>query len=177
VGDGCIIGGVYKGFYDLVQLGWAARMPRIFGVQSTSSAALAQAWQAGMDVPQAVEATTRADSISVDAPRDAIKALRAVRASGGAYITVSDEAILVAILALARLGAVFAEPAGAAAYAGALAAFAAGYLQPDETVVVINTGSGLKDIRAVMAVTGEPTVIAPELPAVEAVLTGQMALR
>jgi threonine synthase len=90
---------------------------------------------------------------------------------------VSDEAILAAILPLARLGAVFAEPAGAAAYAGALAAVDAGYLQPDETVVVLNTGSGLKDVRAVTAVTGEPAVIAPELMAVEAALAGQMALR
>jgi threonine synthase len=177
VGDGCIIGGVYKGFYDLVQLGWAARMPRIYGVQSVASAALAHAWQMGVDVPQPVQATTRADSISVNAPRDAIKALRAVRESGGAYLMVNDEAILEAILPLARQGAVFAEPAGAAAYAGALAAVAAGDVRADETVVVINTGSGLKDIRAVMAVTREPLVVAPELAAVEVALAGEMVLR
>jgi threonine synthase len=166
VGDGCIIGGVYKGFSDLLRLGWTEKMPRIYGVQSEKSAALANAWLAGLEVPEPVHATTRADSISVDAPRDAVKALRAVRESGGAYITVPDEAILAALLPLARRGATFAEPAGATAYAGAVAAAAQGLIGADETVVMINTGSGLKDVGAVMAVTGEPTVIRPELGAV-----------
>ena len=174
VGDGCIIGGVHKGFSDLLRLGWVDRMPRIYGVQSEQSAALANAWRDGLDVPEPVSATTRADSISVDAPRDAVKALRAVRESGGAYVTVSDEAIMAALLPLARRGATFAEPAGSTAYAGALVAAAQGLIGVDETVVVINTGSGLKDIRAVMAVTGEPTVIRPELGAVREALAGRM---
>jgi threonine synthase len=141
-------------------------MPRIYGVQSEQSAALANAWRAGVDVPAAVAATTRADSISVDAPRDAIKALAAVRESRGAYLTVSDEAILDAILPLARRGAVYAEPAGAAAFAGLKEAAGQGLIGRHETVAVINTGSGLKDTAAVMAVTGAPLVIAPELGAV-----------
>jgi threonine synthase len=166
VGDGCILGGVHKGFRDLVRLGWIERVPRLYGVQSNQSDALARAWRAGLDVPVAVRATTRADSISVDAPRDAVKALRAVRETGGAFVTVTDEEILAALLPLARRGAVFAEPAGAAAYAGLAAAVAQGLVAAGETVVVINTGSGLKDVDAVMAVTGEPTVIRPELGAV-----------
>jgi threonine synthase len=173
VGDGCIIGGVYKGFYDLLGLGWTARMPRIYGVQSEQSAALANAWVAGVEVPEPVLATTRADSISVDAPRDAIKALRAVRESGGSFVTVPDEAILEAILPMARRGAIFAEPAGAAAYAGALAAAKQGLIGDDDRVVVINTGNGLKDIRAVMSLTGEPPVIPAELDAVRDALGRQ----
>ncbi len=154
VGDGCIIGGVYKGFYDLFQLGWIERMPRIIGVQSERSAALANAWRAGLDVPEPVVASTRADSISVNAPRDAAKALRAVRASGGAFVTVSDQEILDAIAPLAREAAVFAEPAGAASLAGLKRAVEDGLIDGDERVVIINTGSGLKDIRAATEVTG-----------------------
>lgn len=176
VGDGCIIGGVYKGFHDLLRLGWTDRLPRIYGVQSEQSAALANAWAAGAEVPEPVRATTRADSISVDAPRDAIKALRAVRESGGGFVTVPDEAILGAILPLARRGATFAEPAGAAAYAGALAAAQQGLIGSDDAVVVINTGSGLKDIRAVMSVTGELPVIPADLDAVRAALGKQRTL-
>jgi threonine synthase len=176
VGDGCIIGGVYKGFRDLLRLGWVDRIPRIYGVQSERSAALAGAWRKGLDVPEAVKATTRADSISVDAPRDAIKALRAVRESSGGYITVSDDEILAAILPLARQGATFAEPAGATAYAGALAAAANYMVLEGETVVVLNTGSGLKDIGAVMAVTGEPEIIQPEIGAVRRALAGRLPL-
>lgn len=176
VGDGCIIGGVYKGFYDLLRLGWTDRMPRIYGVQSEQSAALANAWAAGTEVPEPVLATTRADSISVDAPRDAIKALRAVRESGGGFMTVPDEAILDAILPMARRGATFAEPAGAAAYAGALAAAKQGLIGHDDRVVVINTGNGLKDIRAVMSITGEPPVIPVELDAVRDALGKQRTI-
>jgi threonine synthase len=170
VGDGCIIGGVHKGFTDLLALGWIERMPRLIGVQSTASAALANGWRNGQEVPDPVKATTRADSISVDAPRDAIKALAAVRETGGAFVTVDDREILAAILPLARLGAVFAEPAGATAWAGVQAAAQTGLIQPDDTVVVINTGSGLKDVQAAIAATGAPTVIAPVLDAVRVAL-------
>ncbi len=166
VGDGCIIGGVHKGFKDLLALGWIDKMPRIYGVQSTQSAALVDAWRRDLAVPDPVDATTRADSISVNAPRDPIKALNAVRESNGAFLAVSDEAILQAILPLARLGAIFAEPAGATAYAGLVVAVQQKLVHPDETIVMLNTGSGLKDVPAAMSVTGGVTVIPPTLDAV-----------
>jgi threonine synthase len=175
VGDGCIIGGVHKGFKDLRALGWIDRMPRLYGVQSTQSAALHDAWRDGMEVPAPVRATTRADSISVDAPRDPVKALAAVRATHGAYVLVEDEAILQAILPLARLGGVFAEPAGATAFAGLQRAAAMGLVGADETVVVINTGSGLKDIKAATEITGGMRVIAPTLAAVKQALATMAA--
>lgn len=170
VGDGCIIGGVHKGFKDLLALGWIDRMPRIYGVQSALSPALYNAWCSGAEIPTPVHATTRADSISVDAPRDAVKALNAVRESNGAYVLVEDTAILQAMLPLARLGAVFAEPAGATAYAGLLQAWCDGLVHQDETIVVINTGSGLKDVGAAMEVTGGVCVIEPTLTAVKRLL-------
>jgi threonine synthase len=172
VGDGCIIGGVHKGFKDLLALGWIEKMPRLYGVQSTRSAALHDAWQAGAEIPTPVHATTRADSISVDAPRDAVKALAAVRETGGAYVLAEDEAILQAILPLARLGGVFAEPAGAAAFAGLQVAAGRGLVEAGETVVVINTGSGLKDIKAATDITQGMPVIEPTLAAVKRALAG-----
>ncbi len=166
VGDGCIIGGVHKGFKDLLALGWIDRMPRIYGVQSAQSPALYNAWRAGKSVPDPVQATTRADSISVNAPRDPVKALNAARETDGAFLRVDDAEILDAILPLARQGAVFAEPAGAAAYAGLVQAVQQKLVTGQETIVVINTGSGLKDVRAAMEATGEAQVIAPTLAAV-----------
>jgi threonine synthase len=178
VGDGCIIGGVYKGFADLLALGWIERMPRIYGVQSALSPALANAWRAGLEVPLPVRATTRADSISVDAPRDPLKALRAVRESQGAYVVVEDRAILEAILPLARLGGVFAEPAGAAAYAGLVQALADSLVTADEEIIVINTGSGLKDVAAAIQAVGDAgggvTIIEPTLDAVARSLPGAL---
>jgi threonine synthase len=93
-----------------------------------------------------------------------------VRQSDGGFVLVEDAAILASILPLARLGAVFAEPAGATAFAGVQVALAAGLIRHDETVVVINTGSGLKDVPAAMQMTGEPLTIAPTLAAVQSAL-------
>lgn len=170
VGDGCIIGGVHKGFKDLLALGWIERMPRLYGVQSAQSPALYAAWREGREIPLSVQATTRADSISVNAPRDPVKALNAVRQTGGAFVLVDDTAIMSALLPLARQGAVFAEPAGATAYAGLLQALCDGLVQADETLVVINTGSGLKDVNAAIQATGGVTTIEPTLDAVRAVM-------
>src|SRR5690606_1922223 len=80
VGDGNIITGVHKGFYDLHQLGWIERIPRLIGVQAEGSSALVDAWQQGISAVdmQPIEARTVADSISAGLPRDRSRALRAV---------------------------------------------------------------------------------------------------
>ncbi|GIK55228.1 MAG: threonine synthase [Chloroflexi bacterium] len=176
VGDGCIIGGVHKGFKDLLALGWIEQMPRLIGVQAAGSNYLAEAWAKGEDVltKPPIKAETVADSISAGLPRDRIKAMTAVTQTNGAFITVMDEEILAAIPALARGCGVFAEPAGAAAYAGLVKAAREGLVQPADRIVVINTGSGLKDVAAAMkAVQGvgvRPYAIQPTLAAVETVL-------
>ncbi len=152
VGDGCIIGGLHKGLKDLLALGWIDHMPKMMGVQAEGSNYLAEAWENGEDVltKAPIDAQTVADSISAGLPRDRMKAMAAVKETGGAYITVTDEEILAAIPALARGSGVFAEPAGAAAYAGLVKAVAQGLVSADERIVVLNTGSGLKDVAGVM---------------------------
>src|SRR5512138_795083 len=144
VGDGNIISGIHKGFKDLYQLGWLPDMPRIIGVQAEGSAATSNAFHAGTETITPVSAKTIADSISVDLPRDGVRAVRAARETGGTYVKVSDDEILKAIAALGRLG-IFAEPAGATAYAGLVRAVADGLVRDDEPILVLNTGSGLKD--------------------------------
>lgn len=169
VGDGCIIGGLHKGLKDLLALGWIERLPRLFGVQAAGSNFLAEAWERGEDVltKAPIQAHTLADSISAGLPRDRLKAMAAVRQTDGAYITVTDEEILAAVPALARGSGVFGEPAGAAAYAGLVKAVAQGQLDAASQVVVLNTGSGLKDVagamRAVELVETRATRIRPNL--------------
>jgi threonine synthase len=181
VGDGSIIGGLHKGLKDLRALGWIDRMPRLMGVQAEGSAYLYQAWRSGADLltKPPIRAKTVADSICVGLPRDRLKAMAAVNESDGAYLTVSDAEILTAIPALARGCGVFAEPAGAAAYAGLLQAAAQGMLPPDERIVVLNTGSGLKDIpgalRAVEQVGPQAHLIPPNLEALRRVWPTQTA--
>lgn len=165
VGDGCIIGGVHKGLRDLLAMGWIERMPRIVGVQATGSSPLVDAWQQGLEgwEMKPVRANSVADSIVTGLPRDRIKALRAVRESGGAYVRVDDDEIISAIPALAQGCGVFAEPAAAAAYAGLIRALESGHIQADESTVVLATGSGLKDVATAMASVGEPVTVAPDM--------------
>jgi threonine synthase len=96
-------------------------------------------------------------------PRDRIKALRAVRETEGEYIAVSDEEILDAMRMLARRAAVFAEPAGATAYAGLARLARKGRVDPSERVVVLVTGNGLKDVKSAIRATGEPYLIDPTM--------------
>jgi len=173
VGDGSIISGVYKGFYDLHQLGWIQRIPRLIGVQSSGSRALAHAWEQNipghMMTPQPSE--TVADSISAGLPRDRVKALRAVTMTGGAYVDIPDEAILAAIPELAQRTGVFVEPAAAAAYAGAKRAVEVGRIQPDESVLLLLTGNGLKDVRRAQQTVQGGVRVPPSIQAVRDTLT------
>jgi threonine synthase len=169
VGDGNIISGVHKGFKDLDAMGWLRQMPRIIGVQSEGSAAVANAFYKGNEEIEAVHADTLADSISVDLPRDGVRALRAARETGGTYLTVPDEDILAAVAELGWVG-IFAEPAAAAAYAGLVKAVDDGILKPDDPTLVLNTGSGLKDVKAAMQAVTEAPVIEPSLDDVKEVL-------
>jgi len=170
VGDGNIISGIHKGFKDLHALGWIARMPRIIGVQAEGSAAISNAFHsANQNIINPVHAQTIADSISVDLPRDGLRAVRAASETGGTYVTVSDAEILKAIAELGQMG-VFAEPAGAAAFAGLTSAKASGWLEAEAPVLVMNTGSGLKDVRAAMQAVAPAPVIEPTLEALKRIL-------
>jgi threonine synthase len=169
VGDGNIISGIHKGFKDLLSLGWITGMPRIIGVQAEGSAAIANAFIAGGEAIIPVQATTLADSISVDLPRDGVRAVRAARETGGQYILVSDAEILAGIAALGPNG-IFAEPAGATAYAGLVKAAKQGLVGAQDLVLVMNTGSGLKDVRAAMQAVPQAPIIEPRLDAVKSLM-------
>jgi threonine synthase len=172
VGDGCIIGGIHKGLRDLLALGWIEHMPRLIGVQAAGSSPLVDAWERGLGPleMEPVAAHSVADSIVAGLPRDRIKALRAVRESGGRYLSVSDEEIVAAIPALAQGCGVFAEPAASAAYAGLVKAVAQGWVASDERVVVLATGSGLKDIATAMESVGEPHLVEPSMDGLRQVM-------
>jgi threonine synthase len=169
VGDGNIISGLHKGFKDLFQLGWLEKLPRIFGVQAEGSAAIANAFLSGTEEIIPVKAKTIADSISVDLPRDGVRAVRAVRETGGRYIVVKDDDIISAIGQLGKAG-IFAEPAGSTSYAGLVKAVNDGIIESSDNIVVINTGSGLKDIRAAMQAISEPIIIEPSLESLKKVI-------
>jgi threonine synthase len=169
VGDGNIISGIHKGFKDLLALGWIPSMPRIIGVQAEGSAAIANAFHTNTEMITPVSANTIADSISVDFPRDGVRAVRATKETNGTYVTVSDDEIIAAIAQLGKVG-VFAEPAGATAYAGMVKATSLNVVRSEDPILVLNTGSGLKDVRAAMQAVQSAPIIEPTLEAVKKIL-------
>jgi threonine synthase len=169
VGDGNIISGIHKGFKDLYQLGWLPRIPRLIGVQADGSAAISNAFHADTETITPVAPNTLADSISVGLPRDGVRAVRAAKETGGTYVNVSDEEILRAVAELGTIG-VFAEPAGAAAYAGLVKAARSGVVGSEDPILVLNTGSGLKDVGAAMQAVESAPIIEPTLEAVKRLL-------
>ncbi|MGI6783995.1 MAG: threonine synthase [Aminivibrio sp.] len=163
VGDGCCISGLYKGFSDLKKMGLISSVPKITGVQAQGSKPIYDAWKEGAPQVAFGPADTLADSISVGAPRNWAKALRAVRESAGAMVTVTDDEILSAIPELARKTGVFGEPAGAAAFAGFKKAALGGMLKENERIGVVVTGNGLKDIESARKSVGSPLVSEPDI--------------
>jgi len=163
-GDGNILSSAWKGWRDLHAAGLIDSLPRIDCAQSQGSAAICRSVKrvrAGEPVTdwclaniETVAAHTVADSISVDKPRDGLAAVKAVIDSGGEAVTVSDDEILSAISELASMAGVFAEPAAAAPWAVAKRLAEDGRIGRDEHVVLLITGSGLKDVAAVPV--GEP---------------------
>jgi threonine synthase len=162
VGDGCILGGLWKGFSDFHRLGFIDHLPQMFGVQSETASAIVDAAN-GDGIVREGPAHTIADSINVGRPRDATKAIRAIRESGGGGVTVSDEEIVTSIISLARATGVFVEPAAAASFAGFVKECESGAIKSSERVLLMLTGNGLKDIDAPRRVVREPLRVRPDL--------------
>lgn len=156
VGDGCTVGGVYKGFAEFFKLGLIKKVPKILGVQSTGCAPFVIASETGEPLKEADE-NTLADSIAVGIPRNPVKAQNAINLSHGAWISVPDSDIIKAMSLLGRTEGIFGEPAGVAAIAGIKKAVEQGIIKPGETVTTIVTGNGLKD-----PVNGQKAVSMPE---------------
>jgi threonine synthase len=147
VGDGCVIQGIWKGFKDFYTLKMIDRLPKLIGVQAEGSAPLVKAWENGKKTSEPIQPKTIADSIAVGIPRDQVKALRAIRESDGMFIGVSDDEILAAVPLLAQSQGIFAEPAAAASLAGLKKLVQKGICGSSDSVVVLITGNGLKDIE------------------------------
>jgi threonine synthase len=149
-GDGVIIAGVIRGFEDLLRLGRIDRMPTVWAAQAEGSSAIARALETGVFEPR--PSSTIADSISVDVPRNGYFALDRLRRHSGRAVVVNDGDILAAQRYLSRTSGLFAEPSSACAFAGFLKV--KGELDPNARVVVMLTGSGLKDIKSAAKAVG-----------------------
>ena len=169
VGDGCIISGVHKGFYDLFNLGFVNKIPKLVAVQAEGCKPIVDAVN-GDGVIKYVEPHTIADSISVGIPRNGKMAVRDIKESGGFGIAVSDDEILSSLKLLGSIQGIFAEPAGATGFAGFVKSIRHGIISKNDKVVVLITGNGLKDVESAIRAGGKPLIIDPNIDAVKKAL-------
>jgi threonine synthase len=148
VGDGCIISGIWKGFRDFYKIGFIDRLPRLIACQAQGSAAIHSAFKNKWSEPRPVVANTIADSISVDLPRDGVKALRALRDSNGDSILITDDEILCSQEKLAEDFGIFCEPSAAAAFAGLVKYKRDDLFKVSDSALALLTGNGLKDLAS-----------------------------
>jgi threonine synthase len=157
VGDGCIISGVFKGFEDLLKLGLISKMPVIVAVQSEKSDNIIRNIKAEKFVSK--PSTTVADSIAVDLPRNYWMTKLFMETYSAEGCIVSDEEILSASKKISENFGLFSEPAAATAFAGLWKYQEEKKLNPGEKVVVLLTGSGLKDLASVQNLIEIPKAV------------------
>ena len=155
VGDGCTIGGVWKGLKDLYAIGFIDKLPRLISCQAEGCCPLNRAIEEKAPW-HPMEENTRADSIAVGVPRNPDKALQAIEESHGLVVNVSDAEIMAAQKLLGSVCGLFGEPAGVTGTAGVKKLCEMGVLGKDDTVVTMISGNGLKDVENAIKAAGAP---------------------
>jgi len=172
MGCGTNLAALWKGFKEFYELGLIDRLPRLVGVQPEGCQPIVSAFNQGRDtiVPVAKPSTV-ASAVAAGDPLDGVKALAALRESGGCALALTDAEILEGQQLLARLESIFVEPAGAIPIAALTALLTTGRIRPEEVVVCLATGNGLKDPKSALKVLPSPASIEPTLQEVEKFLS------
>ncbi len=146
VGNAANIWSAYKGFREMMELGWIDRIPMMTGIQAEGSAPIVHAFDRGdRDFVPVEDPETVATAIRIGNPVSGKKALHAIYESGGTAITLTDDEILEAQRLLGRTEGVGVEPASAASVGGLRKLIDMGNADRDEMVVRVCTGHVLKD--------------------------------
>lgn len=143
VGDGVIISGIYKGLWEIKQLGWIKKLPKLVAIQAAGSDALVRYIKQKKFVYK--RADTIADSIHAGAPRNLYMAADAIFKSNGLDVSVTDNEIIEAQKKSAKEFGLLVEPAAAASFAGYLKFVKNGIISPKAKSLLMFTGNGLKD--------------------------------
>lgn len=149
-GDGNILSAIHKGFAELKACGLIHQLPRLVAVQTTAACPIAQGFDPNV---QRLDTETCADSINVPAPMDLRAAVLALQHSGGRAVAVNDDEISKAVITMASRFGIFLEPSSAAGYAGFEKLQQLGVFSANDRVVLLGTGTGLKDLRVAIAAT------------------------
>ncbi len=149
-GGGTGLVGMWKAFDEMERMGWIdSKRPKMISVQAAGCAPIARAFDAGERFATEFEnAHTSASGLRVPKAIADFIMLDLIRSSGGTAVTVTDEQMLEGAKQLGRATGIFAAPEGGAVVAGAQALLDNGFISAHETVVLFNTGSGLKYLEA-----------------------------
>ncbi len=150
IASGSLFTKIAKGFEEWLSLGLCeGALPVMNGAQATGCSPVAQAFEAGHDVCRPVKPDTIAKSLAIGNPADGPYALDLARRSGGSIDAVTDDEIRAGIRLLAETTGVFTETAGGVTTATLAKLAERGDIDPDERVVLVITGEGLKTLDAV----------------------------
>ncbi len=149
-GGGVGLIGMCKAFDEMQEMGWiSAERPRMVAVQAEGCAPIVRAWEAHQTSAQFFpNAATVASGLRVPGPLGDQLILSMLRQTKGTALTVTDEEMLQAGRELAALEGIFAAPEGAATVIAARKLAASGWIKPEETVILFNTGTGYKYAEA-----------------------------
>lgn len=149
-GGGVGLIGMWKAFEEMETLGWiGGKRPKMIVVQAEGCAPVVRAFERGEARSEFWEnASTVSSGLRVPKPLGDFLVLNAVRASGGTCVAVSDRDSLLAGVEAARLDGIFPAPEGAACFAATQRLIQQGFLQPNDRIVIYNTGTGLKYLEA-----------------------------
>jgi threonine synthase len=150
-GGGVGLIGMWKAFDEMEELGWIGReRPQMISVQATGCAPIVQAWDEGKAASEMwANAATLAAGLRVPKAYGDYLILDILKKSGGVALAVSDEEIMSALRRWAEVEGIFAAPEGAAALAAYRKLRANGFFEADDTVVLFNTGTGLKYLEII----------------------------
>ena len=149
-GGGTGLVGMWKAFDEMERMGWiSSSRPKMISVQAEGCAPIARAFERGERFAEEfANAHTAASGLRVPRAIADFVMLDLIRASGGTAITVTDAEMIAAAKEMAAKTGVFAAPEGGATLAAARHLLESGYLKSEDTVVLFNTGSGLKYLEA-----------------------------
>ena len=159
-GGGVGLLGMWKAFEEMQIMGWIGReRPKMVTVQSSGCAPIVKAWDEGKSSAEMwSDAATLASGLRVPKPYGDYLILDILKKSKGAAVSATDEEILDAVRHWAKVEGIFAAPEGAACLVAYRKLRASGFFKPEDTVVLFNTGSGLKYLDVLDASVG-PTLL------------------
>lgn len=159
-GGGVGMIGIYKGLKELQEIGWIGeKMPRLVSVQSTGCAPIVKAWAEKKSESTFWEnSNTIAFGLNVPKALGDFLILQAIYETDGCAVAVGDDEILRAQQILATQEGVFCCPEGAATLGAAIQLTKSGWIKHGESVVILNTGTGLKYPETVHT---EPPLLQP----------------